>query len=67
MNKNHIDSNAAAVCLLTGMLCAVLPASASSTVPDLEGTWTNASLTRLERPAEYGERGVLTAQEVDAL
>src|SRR5258708_1705121 len=36
-------------------------------VPDLEGTWTNASLTRFERPGEYGERGVLTQAEVSAL
>src|SRR3974390_825795 len=35
--------------------------------PDLEGTWTNASLTRLERPAEYGNRSVLTPKEVGAL
>ena len=31
-------------------------AGAAGAVPDLEGTWTNASLTRLERPAEYGNR-----------
>ena len=32
--------------------------------PDLEGTWTNASLTTLARPAEYGDRLILTPQEV---
>src|ERR1700676_4706 len=32
--------------------------------PDLEGTWTNASLTVLERPKEYGTRKVMTDQEV---
>jgi len=31
--------------------------------PDLEGTWTNATLTVLERPAQYGERLVLTEDE----
>jgi hypothetical protein len=31
--------------------------------PDLEGTWTNATLTVLERPAQYGERLVLTEEE----
>jgi len=36
-------------------------------LPDLEGTWTNASLTRFERPAEYGDRAVLTLAEVSAL
>ena len=29
--------------------------------PDLEGTWTNATLTVLERPKEYGTRKVMTA------
>jgi hypothetical protein len=32
--------------------------------PDLEGTWTNATLTVLERPAEYGARTALTEDEV---
>src|ERR1700732_3864433 len=32
--------------------------------PDLEGTWTNATLTVLERPKEYGTRSRLTAEEV---
>ena len=32
--------------------------------PDLEGTWTNATLTGLERPTEYGKRKVMSAQEV---
>ena len=32
--------------------------------PDLEGTWTNATLTVLERPKEYGGRLVMTPEEV---
>jgi hypothetical protein len=32
--------------------------------PDLEGTWTNATLTALERPKEYGTRMVMTPEEV---
>jgi hypothetical protein len=32
--------------------------------PDLEGTWTNATLTVLERPKEYGTRKVMTDEEV---
>jgi hypothetical protein len=43
-----------------------LPA-AEAAIPDLEGTWTNASLTRLERPTEYGGRAVLTQREVGSL
>jgi hypothetical protein len=31
--------------------------------PDLQGVWTNASLTRLERPARYGHRMELTEPE----
>lgn len=31
--------------------------------PDLQGAWTNETWTRLERPAEYGERLVLTPDE----
>jgi len=52
-------------CLLIGVL--LRGAAWASTAPDLEGTWTNASLTRLERPTEYGNRAVLTAREVNEL
>lgn len=32
--------------------------------PDLQGNWTNVTLTPMERAAKYGERKVLTPQEV---
>jgi hypothetical protein len=32
--------------------------------PDLEGTWTNASLTPLERPKEYGTRYNMSEDEI---
>ena len=35
--------------------------------PDLEGVWTNVTLTPLERPASYGDRKVLTEKEVAEL
>ncbi len=35
--------------------------------PDLQGTWTNATITKFERPEEYGERLVLTQQEASSL
>jgi hypothetical protein len=35
--------------------------------PDISGPWTNATITPLERPAQYGERLVLTPQEVAQL
>jgi hypothetical protein len=35
--------------------------------PDLQGTWTNATITTLQRPEQYGERLRLTEQEAAAL
>src|SRR6202521_6274194 len=32
--------------------------------PDLEGTWSNATLTVLERPKEFGTRKEMTPEEV---
>jgi hypothetical protein len=34
--------------------------------PDLEGTWTNATLTPLQRPPELGTKAVFTAEEAAA-
>jgi len=34
--------------------------------PDLEGTWTNATLTPLQRPAELGSKSVFTPEEAAA-
>jgi hypothetical protein len=46
---------------------AAMICSGATGVPNLEGTWTNASLTRLERGPELGDRGVLTQDEVNLL
>lgn len=35
--------------------------------PDLQGFWTHETLTRFERPSEYGDRLVLTDEEVQAV
>jgi len=35
--------------------------------PDLQGLWTNATITPLTRPAKFGERNVLTREEAKAL
>jgi len=35
--------------------------------PDLSGSWSNETATRMERPAEFGERLVLTPAEVAKL
>jgi hypothetical protein len=35
--------------------------------PDLQGTWSNATTTPLQRPEKYGTREFLTDEELDAL
>lgn len=35
--------------------------------PDLQGTWTFATITPLERPAKYGDREFLTPEEVASI
>jgi hypothetical protein len=40
---------------------------ASDGHPDLQGTWTNATITPLERPDKYGEKLVLSAAEAREL
>jgi hypothetical protein len=35
--------------------------------PDLQGNWTNSTLTEMQRPAQYGDRLTLTDDEVHAL
>jgi hypothetical protein len=52
-------------------LAAAVPVSAQSFKtpwgdPDLQGTWTNQTLTPLERPAEFAGKPVLTPAEADA-
>ena len=34
--------------------------------PDLQGFWTNDTVTPLERPAEFGEKATLTREEAAA-
>src|SRR5262245_32317188 len=35
--------------------------------PDLQGLWTNATITPLERPLQYGDRSRLTDEEAAAI
>jgi len=35
--------------------------------PDLSGTWSNETLTRMERPTQYGDRIVPTPEEIAAV
>jgi hypothetical protein len=61
-----------AALLLGGLLTAQAaapykPPHFADGTPDLEGTYTNASLTRLERPSEYGDRIAMSVAEVTAV
>ena len=57
--------NKSASGIVLAALCAT--ASAAGTQPNLEGTWTNATITPFERPEKYGSQLVLTPQEADEL
>ena len=77
--KVRMSSTVIAGAILSAALCA--PACADNPAPankwraprtadghpDLQGSWTNATITKFERPEEYGERLVLTEQEANAL
>src|SRR5690348_4849450 len=43
------------------------PARTPDGQPDLQGVWTNATITLFERPAALGNKGFLTAEEAAAL
>src|SRR6201996_2218353 len=76
MTASKLSSRLAVVALAALVASAVSAAPSAATAaaykaptnaygqPDLEGTWTNASLTVLERPKEYGNRRALTDDEV---
>src|SRR5271170_4218088 len=79
MNTKKVTALLAAAAIAALAMPAVLAASAAPAAgaykaplnaygqPDLEGTWTNASLTVLERPKEYGTRKGLSAEEVEKI
>jgi len=65
-------ASAALVVLATAAMAQPKPAPyhaprAVDNQPDLQGAWTNASLTPLERPKALGERLVMTPDEVKAV
>src|SRR5579862_1143391 len=62
--------SAAAIAPLAHAASAAAPYHAPRTPdgqPDLQGAWTNATITPFEREAKYGDRLALTDQEVKAL
>jgi len=68
-----VSTRTLALAVLTGSLLGPAVASAQSSSwsppqtpwgePDLQGVWTNATLTPLERPDAMADRSVLTAEE----
>ena len=66
MNSTGKLARMAALCACGAAAQATTPAlkRAADGHPDLQGIWTSATLTRLERPDEFGDRLVLTDAEV---
>jgi hypothetical protein len=67
---------AAALCTTTALADNPAPATPATKYraprtadgqPDLQGNWTNATITPFERPEKYGNQLVLTEQEADEL
>lgn len=65
-------STSVSTCLLVGLLVAGIPAVAQKTWtvprtpdgrPDLQGIWNNATLTPMERPAQYAGKATLNENE----
>ena len=61
-----IAAAAAALAPLAAQTRSAIPRAADGH-PDLQGTWTNATITPIERPTKYGDRLVLSAQEAKEL
>ncbi|MDX1382503.1 MAG: hypothetical protein R3190_02610, partial [Thermoanaerobaculia bacterium] len=57
----------AALAIVAAAAGAASPPRTEWGTPDLRGTWNNATLTPMERPAEMGDRTQLTEEEAEAL
>jgi hypothetical protein len=73
MNYRLLASLVALAVILTAPLPAQAPAKAKKATPrtadghpDLQGTWTNATLTPMERPAEFSAKPTLSDAEARA-
>src|SRR5882672_2851786 len=71
MNQRFLAS----ICILVVVILMAVPAAAQKTwtpprtpdgKPDLQGIWTNATVTPLERPAEFAGKEFLTEAEAAA-
>jgi hypothetical protein len=74
MKLRHISTALACAILAAALIPAAVAAPATYHAPrnafgqpDLQGNWTNATITPFERDKKYGERLALTDQEVKAL
>jgi hypothetical protein len=73
--RNRILASACSLAVLAALASAQDPAKASASKkwqtpwgdPDLQGSWTNATNTPLQRPDKYAGRATLTAEERAAL
>src|SRR5262245_58481088 len=58
-----------AICVLAAVLvparAAVVAQRRASARPDLEGTWSGATLTPLQRPSGFEDRATFTPEEAD--
>src|SRR6266851_7921302 len=73
MNYRFLASLVAFAVILTAPLPAQAPAKAKKATPrtadghpDLQGTWTNATLTPMQRPVEFAAKPFFTEQEAAA-
>ncbi len=80
MNKNKIDHSTKALCIVATFAIGGLasgqeppsfdpdyePPRTASGHPDLQAVWSNAILTPLERPPEFGNQAFLTEEQANA-
>ena len=77
MRRLSRNAGVAQAALAAVMLGAVHPAAAADSAwkaprtehgqPDLQGFWTNATITPLERDVKFGDKLVLSAEEAQAV
>jgi hypothetical protein len=48
---------------VSAFFASILPLAAQNTVPDIQGIWTNVTVTPLERPANLRDKAFFTPQE----
>src|SRR5262245_4431889 len=63
----QVKFNRFALMIIVGLLMVVASYAQSFDPRDLQGTWTNATITPFERPAELGDREFLTENEIREL